>query len=162
MSGLTHFDAQGQAHMVDVAGKASTHRKAVAGGRIEMQAQTLALIRSGSAKKGDVLGIARIAAIQAATFNLVGAGNLVLQGGTITVANPSTINILGQCIGCDTNLLPRDQYTVTAGVLPPADFGFQVATEILALSDLSLGLYETVLDADGNLYVSRRRLNQCY
>jgi cyclic pyranopterin phosphate synthase len=66
MSGLTHFDAQGQAHMVDVAAKASTHRRAVAAGRIEMQAQTLALIRSGSAKKGDVLGIARIAAIQAA------------------------------------------------------------------------------------------------
>lgn len=66
MSGLTHFDAQGQAHMVDVAGKAATHRRAVAAGRIEMQAQTLALIRSGSAKKGDVLGIARIAGIQAA------------------------------------------------------------------------------------------------
>jgi len=66
MSGLTHFDAQGQAHMVDVATKASTHRRAVAAGRIEMQAPTLELIRSGSAKKGDVLGIARIAGIQAA------------------------------------------------------------------------------------------------
>jgi cyclic pyranopterin phosphate synthase len=66
MSGLTHFDAQGQAHMVDVAAKASTHRKAVAGGRIEMQAATLAIILAGTAKKGDVLGIARIAGIQAA------------------------------------------------------------------------------------------------
>lgn len=66
MSTLTHFDAQGQAHMVDVAGKASTHRVAVATGRIEMQAATLALIESGTAKKGDVLGIARIAGIQAA------------------------------------------------------------------------------------------------
>ena len=66
MSSLTHFDAQGQAHMVDVAAKASTHRIAVATGRIEMQAATLALIESGTAKKGDVLGIARIAAIQAA------------------------------------------------------------------------------------------------
>lgn len=66
MSGLTHFDAQGQAHMVDVAAKAATHRRAVASGRIEMQASTLELIRSGSAKKGDVLGIARIAGIQAA------------------------------------------------------------------------------------------------
>ena len=66
MSGLTHFDAQGQAHMVDVAAKAATHRRAVAAGRIEMQPGTLALIRSGSAKKGDVLGIARIAGIQAA------------------------------------------------------------------------------------------------
>ncbi len=66
MSTLTHFDAQGQAHMVDVAGKPATHRVAVATGRIEMQAATLALIESGTAKKGDVLGIARIAGIQAA------------------------------------------------------------------------------------------------
>jgi cyclic pyranopterin phosphate synthase len=63
---LTHFDAQGQAHMVDVAAKPATHRVAVAGGRILMQAATLALIESGNAKKGDVLGIARIAGIQAA------------------------------------------------------------------------------------------------
>ncbi|MES2973120.1 MAG: cyclic pyranopterin monophosphate synthase MoaC [Pseudomonadota bacterium] len=66
MSTLTHFDAQGQAHMVDVAAKPATHRIAVAGGRIEMLDATLALIRSGNAKKGDVLGIARIAGIQAA------------------------------------------------------------------------------------------------
>ena len=66
MSQLTHFDAQGQAHMVDVAGKAATHRIAVASGRILMQPATLELIRAGTAKKGDVLGIARIAGIQAA------------------------------------------------------------------------------------------------
>ena len=66
MISLTHFDAQGQAHMVDVAGKASTHRIAVAGGRIEMLPATLAIIEAGTAKKGDVLGIARIAGIQAA------------------------------------------------------------------------------------------------
>lgn len=64
--GLTHFDAAGQAHMVDVAAKTVTHRVAVAAGRITMQPQTLAMVASGSAKKGDVLGIARIAAIQAA------------------------------------------------------------------------------------------------
>ena len=66
MSSLTHFDAQGQAHMVDVAAKASTHRIAVAGGHIEMRPETLAIIQAGTAKKGDVLGIARIAGIQAA------------------------------------------------------------------------------------------------
>jgi cyclic pyranopterin monophosphate synthase len=66
MSSLTHFDAQGQAHMVDVGGKAATRRIAVAGGRIEMAAATLAIIEAGTAKKGDVLGIARIAGIQAA------------------------------------------------------------------------------------------------
>ena len=63
---LTHFDAQGQAHMVDVAAKAATHRIAVATGRIGMLPDTLRLIESGTAKKGDVLGIARIAGIQAA------------------------------------------------------------------------------------------------
>jgi len=63
---LTHFDAHGQAHMVDVAAKAATHRRAIAQGRIEMLPATLALIRAGNAKKGDVLGIARIAGIQAA------------------------------------------------------------------------------------------------
>lgn len=66
MSGLTHFDASGQAHMVDVGGKAATRRVAVATGRIDMQASTLDLIESGNAKKGDVLGVARIAAIMAA------------------------------------------------------------------------------------------------
>jgi len=65
-SPLTHFDAQGQAHMVDVAAKEVTHRIARASGRIVMQAATLALISGGTAKKGDVLGVARIAAIQAA------------------------------------------------------------------------------------------------
>ena len=65
-SNLTHFDNAGQAHMVDVGAKAETARVARAAGSIFMQPATLALIRDGSAKKGDVLGIARIAAIQAA------------------------------------------------------------------------------------------------
>jgi cyclic pyranopterin monophosphate synthase len=65
-SPLTHFDAQGQAHMVDVGAKTDTHRIAVAKGKIRMRPETLALVQSGTAKKGDVLGIARIAAIQGA------------------------------------------------------------------------------------------------
>lgn len=65
MSELTHFDAAGQAHMVDVGEKNETARVARAAGRIRMEPTTFALIRDGSAKKGDVLGIARIAAIQA-------------------------------------------------------------------------------------------------
>ncbi|HRP67474.1 MAG TPA: cyclic pyranopterin monophosphate synthase MoaC [Thauera sp.] len=64
-SPLTHFDADGQAHMVDVGAKAETRRVAVATGRITMRPETFAMVKSGSAKKGDVLGIARIAAIQA-------------------------------------------------------------------------------------------------
>jgi cyclic pyranopterin phosphate synthase len=66
MSTLTHFDAQGQAHMVDVSAKNNTHRIAIARGRIEMLPATLAMIEQGNAKKGDVLGIARIAGIQGA------------------------------------------------------------------------------------------------
>jgi cyclic pyranopterin phosphate synthase len=64
--GLTHFDATGQAHMVDVGAKDETHRVAIASGVIKMKPETLAIIQIGTAKKGDVLGIARIAAIMAA------------------------------------------------------------------------------------------------
>ena len=71
--GLTHFDAHGQAHMVDVGGKQPTHRVAVAEGKIVMKPETLAIIQNGTAKKGDVLGIARIAGVMAAkqTSNLI-------------------------------------------------------------------------------------------
>lgn len=67
MSGnLTHFDAAGRATMVDVSAKAETTRSATARGRVVMRAETLALIAAGTAKKGDVLGVARIAGIMAA------------------------------------------------------------------------------------------------
>jgi cyclic pyranopterin monophosphate synthase len=62
---LTHFDSSGQAHMVDVGDKTSTRRVAIASGKISMLPSTLALIQKGDTKKGDVLGVARIAAIQA-------------------------------------------------------------------------------------------------
>ncbi|MCP4074823.1 MAG: cyclic pyranopterin monophosphate synthase MoaC [Gammaproteobacteria bacterium] len=64
-SNLTHFDQAGQAHMVDVGGKSVTQRKATARGYIEMHPETLALIEQGDHKKGDVLGIARVAGIMA-------------------------------------------------------------------------------------------------
>jgi cyclic pyranopterin monophosphate synthase len=63
---LTHFDERGAARMVDVAAKPESHRIAVAAGWIRMRPETLALVTSGTAKKGDVLGVARIAAIQGA------------------------------------------------------------------------------------------------
>jgi cyclic pyranopterin phosphate synthase len=66
MSGLTHFDDQGQAHMVDVSAKPVTDRIATARGAVRMTAETLALITEGRAKKGDVLGVARLAGIMAA------------------------------------------------------------------------------------------------
>lgn len=65
MSGLTHFNAQGQAHMVDVGAKDETHRIAVAQGKITMKPSTFELVQNGTAKKGDVIGIARVAAIMA-------------------------------------------------------------------------------------------------
>jgi cyclic pyranopterin monophosphate synthase len=70
---LTHFDKSGQAHMVDVGDKASTHRVAIAEGSICMRPETFALVAAGNAKKGDVLGIARIAGIQASkrTWELI-------------------------------------------------------------------------------------------
>lgn len=105
---FTHFDATGQAHMVDVAAKNVTKRIARAGGRIVMQPATFALIRAGSAKKGDVLGVARIAAIQAAkrTSELIPlchplpltrvAVLFVPDAGTNAVAIEVTAETLGQ------------------------------------------------------------------
>ena len=66
MGKLTHFDQEGQAHMVDVGDKSVTHRVAVVAGSIRMETETLSLIEQGGHKKGDVLGIARIAGIMAA------------------------------------------------------------------------------------------------
>ncbi|MCX7960276.1 MAG: cyclic pyranopterin monophosphate synthase MoaC [Burkholderiales bacterium] len=63
---LTHFDRQGRARMVDVGGKPETHRVAIASGRIAMRPATFRMVLEGSAEKGDVLGVARLAAIQAA------------------------------------------------------------------------------------------------
>jgi len=66
VSRLTHLDQKGEAHMVDVGDKAETVRTAIAEGHVVMQAETLAIVRDGEAKKGDVLGTARLAGIMAA------------------------------------------------------------------------------------------------
>ena len=66
MAELTHLDAQGQAHMVDVGAKAETEREAIAAGRVLMCPETLHLLRAGDLPKGDVLGTARVAGIMAA------------------------------------------------------------------------------------------------
>jgi len=105
---LTHFDASGAAHMVDVSDKTATQRLAVARGRIVMQPATLALIASGTAKKGDVLGIARIAAIQGAkrTSDLIPlchpialtkiTVDLAIEEATSSVICTATVACLGQ------------------------------------------------------------------
>jgi cyclic pyranopterin phosphate synthase len=108
MTHLTHFDAQGQAHMVDVADKAHTKRIGVAHGVIRMLPATFALVQSGTAKKGDVLGIARIAGIQAAkkTSDLIPlchplaltrvAVEFALQEDTLSIACTATVETVGQ------------------------------------------------------------------
>jgi cyclic pyranopterin monophosphate synthase len=97
--GLTHFDTSGQAHMVDVGAKDETHRVAVASGTIRMKPETLALIQSGNAKKGDVLGIARVAAIMAAkrTSDLIPLCHpLALTRVTVEFAEDATAS----CVTC--------------------------------------------------------------
>ncbi len=66
MAGLSHFDGEGRAHMVDVSDKATTSRIAVARGHVTMTPETLAHVTEGTAKKGDVLGVARLAGIMGA------------------------------------------------------------------------------------------------
>ena len=98
---LTHFDASGQAHMVDVGSKPETERIAKATGRIRMRPETLALIQSGDAKKGDVIGIARIAAIQAAKRT----GDLIPLCHPIPLTSVTvdfTINESNASITCET------------------------------------------------------------
>ncbi len=108
MTHLTHFDAQGQAHMVDVADKAHTKRIGVAHGVIRMLPATFVLVQSGTAKKGDVLGIARIAGIQAAkkTSDLIPlchplaltrvAVEFALQEDAHSIACTATVETVGQ------------------------------------------------------------------
>jgi cyclic pyranopterin phosphate synthase len=85
--GLTHLDAAGRARMVDVSDKAETRRRAVASGRIRMAAETLARIQAGDAPKGDVLGVARIAGIQAGkrTADLIPLCHM-LPGASVSVS----------------------------------------------------------------------------
>ncbi|OAJ70652.1 molybdenum cofactor biosynthesis protein C [Methylobacillus sp. MM3] len=97
MGQFTHFNAAGQAHMVDVGDKSETRRIARAAGSIRMQPQTLALILQGDAKKGDVLGIARIAAIQGSkrTSELIPLCHpiaLTKVGVEFEIAGPDTIH----------------------------------------------------------------------
>ena len=81
---LPHFDGEGRARMVDVAGKAETHRVARSTGTIRMKPETLALIASGTSRKGDVLGVARVAAI-------AGAAD-ALRGGTLPAASTVVVS----------------------------------------------------------------------
>lgn len=104
---LTHFDRHGAAHMVDVGRKSSTHRVAIASGRICMQAGTFRTLAEGRASKGDVLGVARIAAIQAAkraseTIPLAHPIQLTRVGTEFTLDAPHhsvRLHVTVECLG---------------------------------------------------------------
>jgi cyclic pyranopterin phosphate synthase len=125
---LTHFDTQGAAHMVDVGAKDETRRVARAAGRIVMRPETLALVRAGTAKKGDVLGVARLAAILAAkrTADL------------IPLAHPIPITRVAAEFA-DTDDPPAVSLTVTVETVG------RTGVEMEALTAVSVGLL-TVYD----------------
>ncbi|HLA33432.1 MAG TPA: cyclic pyranopterin monophosphate synthase MoaC [Rhodocyclaceae bacterium] len=143
-SPLTHFDAQGQAHMVDVGAKSETARVARAGGWIEMAPATLALIVGGNAKKGDVLGIARIAAIQASkrTAEL------------IPLCHPLALTHVGVDFEVQT-APPRIHIEVTATTLG------RTGVEMEALTAVGVGLltiYDMCKAADRGMTIGEIRL----
>ena len=141
---LTHFDASGQAHMVDVSDKPVTARIAVAEGHIVMTAATLALVRAGRADKGDVLGIARVAGIMGAkrTADL------------IPLCHPLPItNVALDLIPDDT--LPGIRITATVKT------GGQTGVEMEALTAVTvaaLTLYDMLKAAEKSMVISGIRL----
>ncbi len=145
MSPLTHFDTQGQAHMVDVAAKLATHRVAVASGRIEMLPATLALIESGSARKGDVLGVARIAGIQAAkkTSEL------------IPLCHP--IAITRVAVEFETALAPVPQVVCTATVETLGPTGVEMEA-LTAVQVALLTVYDMCKSADRAMVITGVRV----
>lgn len=140
MDKLTHFNHQGQAYMVDVGDKASTKRIAVATGKISMLASTLALIQSGDAKKGDVLGIARIAAIQASKKT----------GDLIPLCHPISLTK----VSIDFNI---DKQNTTIQCIATTETIGQTGVEMEALCAVSVGLltiYDMCKAADRGMTIS--------
>lgn len=144
MSQLTHFDSSGQAHMVDVGDKAATKRIAIAQGSILMQPETLKLIRQGNAKKGDVLGVARIAAIQASkkTADL------------IPLCHPIALTKVSVTFDVDEN-------TTSVTCTATTETIGQTGVEMEALSAVSVGLltiYDMCKAVDKGMVISEIKL----
>ena len=144
MSKLTHFDSSGQAHMVDVGDKPASKRRAVASGIISMLPATLQLIQQGDAKKGDVLGVARIAAIQASkkTADL------------IPLCHPIALTKVAITFEVDEK---NTQITCTA----QCETTGQTGVEMEALSAVSIGLltiYDMCKAADRGMIISEIKL----
>lgn len=144
MSGLTHFDASGQAHMVDVGDKQHTRRRAVASGSIRMLPATLLLIRDGHHKKGDVLGIARIAAIMASkrTADL------------IPLCHPIALTRVAVEFALD-------EASSSVGITVTAECSGQTGVEMEALTAASVGLltiYDMCKAVDRGMVISAVQL----
>ncbi len=144
MNGFTHFDAHGQAHMVDVADKPDTRRIARAAGRIVMLPATLATIRQGDAKKGDVLGVARIAAIQASkrTADLIPLCHPIAL---TRVACEFAIDAAANAIDCE----------VTAETVGPTGVEMEALT---AVSVALLTIYDMCKAVDRGMRIENVRL----
>jgi len=144
MNPLTHFDAAGEAHMVDVGDKPVTHRVAVAGGRIRMAPLTLDLVRAGTTRKGDVFGVARIAAIQGAkkTSEL------------IPLCHPLPITRIAVEFSVD-------EQTASIDCTARVETRGQTGVEMEALTAVQIGLltiYDMVKSADRTMVIENVRL----
>ncbi len=144
MTKLTHIDASGAAAMVDVSEKDLTHRTAVAEGTVVMQAATLALIRAGDAKKGDVLGVARVAGIMASkkTHDL------------IPLCHPLLLSKVAVDLVLD-DALPGVRVTATVRVSGQTGVEMEALT---AVSVACLTIYDMVKAADRGMRIEGIRL----
>jgi cyclic pyranopterin monophosphate synthase len=144
MTGLTHFDNQGRAQMVDVSGKPDTARIAVAEGLVLMTADTLAHVTSGSAKKGDVLGVARLAGIMAAkrTADL------------IPLCHPLSLSKVALDLVADT-ALPGVRITATVVTTGPTGVEMEALT---AVSVAALTVYDMLKAVEKGITITGIRL----
>ncbi|WP_119420858.1 cyclic pyranopterin monophosphate synthase MoaC [Desertibaculum subflavum] len=141
---LTHFDAAGKAHMVDVSAKAATERVAVARGEVTMQPATLKLVQDGTAAKGDVLGTARLAGIMAAkrTSDL------------IPLCHPLPVTSVAVDLDCDTK---RNAVTITATVKTTGKTGVEMEA-LTAVAVAALTVYDMVKAVDRGMQIQAIRL----
>jgi cyclic pyranopterin phosphate synthase len=135
---LSHVDARGEARMVDVTAKPVTAREAVARGRIRIAAPALRLVRAGRVKKGDVLGVARLAGIMAAKHTAA----------LIPLCHPLPLS------GIEVTLVPRrDGYEIRAAVKTTGQTGVEMEA-LTAVTVTALTLYDMVKAADKTMTIS--------
>ncbi|MFC2967569.1 cyclic pyranopterin monophosphate synthase MoaC [Acidimangrovimonas pyrenivorans] len=145
MAELTHFDAEGRAHMVDVSDKPVTSRIAVASGAVLMSAETLALIAEGRAAKGDVLGVARLAGIMGAkkTSDL------------IPLCHPLPVTKVSVDLSCDAAL---PGVRITATVKTTGQTGVEMEA-LTAVSTAALTVYDMVKAVEKSMVITEIRLD---